>query len=150
MCGSKSRQDLVTRLLILLRLQDPMTLDVLLFGSPGSCLPPSAPRQPAGAAAARHSAGQRACGWCWTGVAGWGSAAPQKPGAVDKMIGATNVEAMQRHGLDKQLQPSMTRREGKVGGWKRRCTVAQSARVDEALDKPYACTASIGTTRSEL
>ena len=138
----------MTRLLIVLRLQDPMTLDVLVFGLPGSCLPPSAPRQPAGATAARHSTGQRACGWC--GVAGWGRAAPQKPGAVDKMIGATNVEAMQRHGLDKQLQPSMTRREGKVGGWKRRCTVAQSARVDEALDKPYACTASIGTTRSEL
>ena len=66
------------------------------------------------------------------------------------MIGATNVEAMQRHGLDKQFQPSMTRREGKVRGWKRRCTVAQSDRVDEALDKPYTCTASIGTTRSEL
>ena len=45
--------------------------------TPGSCLPPSAPRPPAGAAAARRSAVQRDCGWCWTGVSGWGRVAPQ-------------------------------------------------------------------------
>ena len=47
-----------------------------------SCLPPSAPRPPAAAAAARHSARQRAWGGCGTGVAGGGSVAPQGGPAV--------------------------------------------------------------------
>src|SRR5881397_2019201 len=45
--------------------------------TPSPCLPPSLPRQPTGAVAARHSTVQRDCGGCWTGVSGRGRVGPQ-------------------------------------------------------------------------
>jgi hypothetical protein len=61
---------------------------------------------------------------------------PVQPGVLDSMLAVMDLKAMKQAGLDKQFQPSMTRREGKIGGWKKRFTVDQSERFDELIDKP--------------
>jgi hypothetical protein len=62
--------------------------------TPGSFLLPSAPRQPAGATAARYSAMQRDFGWRWTGVSGWGRVAPQGGPRVQPDGGRMQIEGL--------------------------------------------------------
>jgi hypothetical protein len=61
---------------------------------------------------------------------------PVEPDRLAWLLDSMDFEGMKRAGLDKQYQPGMARRAGKVGGWKQRFTVEQSERFAELLDRP--------------
>ena len=61
---------------------------------------------------------------------------PVESTRFEKVLGAMDFEGMKRSGLDAEYQPGMTRRAGKIGGWKAHFSPEQSTRFDEELDRP--------------
>lgn len=61
---------------------------------------------------------------------------PVDQARIDQVLRDTDFQAMQTNQLADQYQPIMKRRQGGIGGWKDKFTVAASDLFDEIFDKP--------------